>query len=198
MFGVNVAILGQDREWVRMLAGLCRNDEIHFLEKPSQGQMISYVITEESRMGNGMYADIPFLVVAKERDEKKELEAFRLGADDYLVRPVSPRIMRARLLGILMRYGLLPVTEDMQEQEEHLTQGERLILGCLRSRPGKVFTRAELLEQAYRGTYDGIDRNVDNYIRQIRKKAESAGGKIETVYGVGYRYRSDGTDSGAL
>lgn len=196
MLGVNVAILGQDGEWVRMLARLCRNDEIHFLEKPLQGQIISYIITEESRIGNGMYAGIPFLVVAKEKDEKKELEAFRLGADDYLVRPVSPRIMRVRLLGILRRYGLLPVTENMQAQEEYLTQGERRILGCLKSRPGKVFTRAELLEQAYRGTYDGIDRNVDNYIRQIRKKAESAGGKIETVYGVGYRYRSDGTDSG--
>ena len=76
-----------------------------------------------SKMRKGIFAKIPFLVVSREKREEKILEAFEMGAEDYMVYPVSPKIARARILRIVKHYGIEEYLEGLKERV-HFTPNE--------------------------------------------------------------------------
>lgn len=191
---MNVLILGQEKTWIHKLSKLCKQDEIYFYEKENPTLDLQLVVTdfplENAR--KGILSKIPFLVVSKEAREEKILQAFALGAEDYMIYPVSPQIARRRILRILKWYQA-DFWGDMQSKL-HLTPNEGRLLAYMMQHPGKVFSRSELIVGAFSENYEGYDRNVDNYMKQIRRKLADSCGKqvwIETVHGVGYRYRKE-------
>ena len=108
-----------------------------------------------------------------------------------MIYPVSPKIARVRILRILRQEKPEDGTLKKLQEQIHFTPNEYRILSFLMSYPGKTFSRNELLEGVFPENYEGYDRNVDNYIKQIRKKLADRSGKkewIETVHGVGYRF----------
>lgn len=190
---MNVLALGQEPIWLRELSGLCKKDKIYICEQDHRLRNIQLVITdfpiEAAR--KGAFTRIPFLVVSREKREEKILEAFDKGAEDYMVYPVSPRIAKARILRIIENYEMATKRDPVMELGIHFTPNEYRILSYMMSYPGRVFSRSQLLEGVFPEVYQGYDRNVDNYIKQIRKKLAAVcheGAQIETVYGVGYRY----------
>ena len=190
---MNVFVHGQEHAWIHKLAKLCEQDNVYIYERENPEITMELLVTdfpiEEAR--KGIFGKIPFLVVSKEKQEEKILEAFEKGAEDYMIYPVSPQIARARIEGILKRYGMSGEKPEILHEDIHFTPNEYRIFSYLMTYPGRVFSRSELLEGALKESYEGIDRNVDNYIRQLRKKLEAGGenpNQIQTVYGVGYRY----------
>ena len=186
---MEVLIWDQEKRWVMELNKQCKKDGIRFLENEREAEDIGLVVMDFpiERIKNGRLAGIPFLLVSKERREEKILEAFAAGAEDYMVFPVSPKVARARILRLVKPEA---AGSDLEELPEgvHFTPNEQRLLSVMIQQPGKVFSRNELLAEAFPGWYEGYDRNVDNYIKQIRKKLGEGGSRIETVYGVGYRY----------
>ncbi len=190
---MKILILGQEKEWVKKLKILCKKDDVSILEKGEFVPDIQLIVTDFpiEDIRKGIFLEIPFLVVSKECREEKILEAFAMGAEDYMVYPVSPKIARARILRILR--DIRRETEDIKKLnwDIHFTPNEYRILSYMMNSPGRAVSRMELLEGAFPDMYEGYDRNIDNYIKQIRKKLEKVSGgkkRIETVYGVGYRY----------
>ncbi|MDO5695569.1 MAG: response regulator transcription factor [Eubacteriales bacterium] len=142
--------------------------------------------------------DIGIIMLSALDDEGTQLHAFNGLCDDYIVKPVSGILLLKRVETILRRTAR-PATphpdglsldtaayafyEDGQKVP--LTVTEYLILAALYKRPGKVFTRAELLNLVYDTEYYGSDRVIDSHIKNIRKKLRTD--IIETVIGLGYR-----------
>ena len=148
---------------------------------------------------------IPILMLTAKGEEADVVTGLELGADDYVTKPFSPRILIARVRAILRRKrdtaeGLHPVIEwgeltlstlkhtvHVKGEEVRLTYTEFEILALLARRPGWVFTRTQIVD-AVRGTHYAVtDRSVDVQIAGLRKKLGSLGRYIETVRGVGYR-----------
>lgn len=187
-----VLIDRQEKIWIGQLKSLCKKDAIHIIDKEESAQHIELEVTDfpiEER--KGIFSKIPFLIVSRERSEEKILEAFEKGAEDYMIYPVSPAVARVRILRILQH--LQQHTGNLQELQNilQLTPNEYKLLSYMMKNSRKVLTRAELLEGAFGENYEGYDRNVDNYMKEIRKKLEQmpdGSQRIETVYGVGYRY----------
>lgn len=192
---MNVVVSGQEAEWVNSLSALCEEKNIEIIEKSNMtsNHKIHLLVTdfpiEEVR--KGIFAKIPFLVISKCSSEEKELEAFWAGAEDYMVQPVKPDVAAARIDRILWRYYHIDREICEMHRDVHLTPNEQKILTCLLSNPQKVFSRNELIEEVFGDYFDGIDRGIDNYIRQIRAKIEENPKKPEhilTLYGIGYKY----------
>ena len=187
---MKIFVYGHERKWVSELQRLFRRDQIELCEAASRDIKLAVTDFPVSKMRKGIFAKIPFLVVSREKREEKILEAFEMGAEDYMVYPVSPKIARARILRIVKHYGIEEYLEGLKERV-HFTPNEYRVLSFLMACPGKVFSRNEVLEGAFAEEYEGYDRNIDNYVKQIRKKLKQDAGKrdwIETVYGVGYRF----------
>ncbi len=152
-------------------------------------------------------AAVPILMLTARSEEPDMVVGLELGADDYITKPFSPRVLVARVKAVLRRISAAEESpEDVIRvhdlvidpgRREVLLAGEPLdltftefqILRFLAGRPGWVFSRAQIID-AVRGTYYAVtDRAVDVQIAGLRKKLGPAGGAIETVRGVGYRYR---------
>jgi two-component system phosphate regulon response regulator PhoB len=132
-----------------------------------------------------------------------------LGADDYIVKPFSPRVLLARVRSILRRksreaYDSAAVVrvQDMEihpGRHEVVCKGKRLdltlmefqVLHLLASRPGWVFTRNQVIESVRTDNYPVTDRSVDVVIVGLRRKMGEMGGLIETVRGVGYKFAGE-------
>ncbi len=147
-------------------------------------------------------------LTAKVEDEDKIL-GLELGADDYIIKPFRPRELMARVKSLLRRNDLLKnemcrstlCYKDLElNQENHttkinnnyvdLTPSEFGILAVLISKPGKVFSRLDLLDMVQGVRYEGYERTIDLHIKNLRMKLmdNSHNPKyIQTVYGVGYR-----------
>jgi two-component system phosphate regulon response regulator PhoB len=152
-------------------------------------------------------ADIPVLMLSARDGESDVIAGLEIGADDYLTKPFSPRILAARLRAALRRRegGASPaertqvsaggVALDRERREVtvdgvrvELTYTEFEILWLLAATPGRVFTRPRIVESA-RGADAGItERAVDVAIVRLRRKLGPAASRIETVRGVGYRF----------
>jgi DNA-binding response OmpR family regulator len=157
---------------------------------------------------------LPVLVLTCRDEEIDRVMGLEQGADDYVVKPFSPREVVARVRTILRRAaagGAAPAANELRHgpvvlhRQEHrvtvhgraveLTPREFDLLHALLAAPRRVFSRQALVEQAYRDEVVVSDRTVDSHVKGIRRKFAEAGehgfDPIETVYGVGYRARQE-------
>ncbi len=153
--------------------------------------------------------EIPIIMLTARGEEADVVTGLELGADDYIVKPFSPRILLARIKTILRRRnlpaaktaGIAPIrVHDLTidcgrhqvligEKPVQLTLSEFQILSFLAKRPGWVFTRTQIVDEIRGDNYAVTDRSVDVQIVGLRKKLGSGGSYIETVRGVGYRFK---------
>lgn len=187
---MDVFLRGQDIKWAAELKKICEKDGIFICVTEAEAKDVRLLITDFpiGWVKRGAYAKLPFLVASRDGREEQILKAFAAGAEDYLALPVAPKVARARILRILKPGKTAVRQTDDWQAGVHFTPNEQRLLLFLTKHPGKVFTRDELLLGAFGAQYEGYDRNVDNYMKQLRKKLPEQGGRIETVYGVGYRY----------
>lgn len=151
------------------------------------------------------YPQTATLMLTALEDEKTQVKAFNLYADDYIIKPVSPIILLKRMETILRRTAGIPVkaAEErrglyLQEasysayysgEKLPLTLSEYLLLKTLYQSPSRVFTREQLILHIYNEEYIGNDRIIDAHVKNLRKKLPV--NCIRTVIGVGYQYKEE-------
>jgi len=150
--------------------------------------------------------NIPIVMLTAKGEESDIVVGLELGADDYIAKPFSPRVLIARLRAVLRRNQT--GTDDMAAihihnitihpgRHEVLLDGERIeltpsefrLLQVLAKRPGWVFTRTQIAEAMHGDDYPVTDRSVDVHIVALRKKLGASGAYIKTVRGVGYKLK---------
>ncbi len=160
-------------------------------------------------------SDMPVIFLTSKDDEIDELFGFKMGADDFIRKPFSQRLLVERVKAVLRRAqqkdGTVPAVEPsraiergklVMDPDRHsctwdgrpvtLTVTEFLILQALAQRPGIVKSRDSLMDAAYDDQVYVDDRTIDSHIKRLRKKfkvVDNDFNQIETLYGVGYRYR---------
>lgn len=164
------------------------------------------------------HSQMPVIILSSKDEEIDQLMGLRLGADDYITKPFSQRLLLERIRTLLRRHevnkvendssannsGLVvrgPLTLDdlrhqcrWQDQDIQLTVTEFLLTKALATRPGLVKSRDQLIDAAYGENIYVDDRTIDSHIKRIRKKFRQVDpefNKIETLYGIGYRYKED-------
>jgi len=152
------------------------------------------------------YSDVPIIMVTARVDEIDRLLGLELGADDYICKPFSPREVVARVKAVLRRTGRsgdedgqpgleiddLKFEARLDGSDLGLTQVEFALLKTLSATPGRVFSRDQLMNVMYSDYRVVSDRAVDTHVKNLRRKlASAAAGEemIESVYGLGYRFR---------
>lgn len=155
---------------------------------------------------------VPLLFLTARVDDMDQITGLEIGADDYITKPFSPRVVVARVRALLRRAGGETTLESAVHRvgalelnaETHLVtrNGERIdltpsefsLLQTLITRPGRVFTRMELLDIVQGEAYAAYERTIDVHVKNLRIKISDDPRDpqyIETVYGVGYRLRPD-------
>jgi two-component system response regulator ChvI len=159
-------------------------------------------------------SDLPVIFLTSKDDEVDELMGLRMGADDYIKKPFSQRLLIERIRTLLRREasrgaagekgGEATITRGdltldgnrhlctWKNQPVELTVTEFLLLKALAQRPGHVKSRDQLMDSAYGENIYVDDRTIDSHIKRLRKKfkvIDNDFNQIETLYGVGYRYR---------
>ncbi len=163
----------------------------------------------KSLKGDPKTAHIPVIMLTARDEEADIVSGLELGADDYITKPFSPRILLARLKAVLRRRTKEPLSEDATIQfhnlhlhpgrhEVHLngklinlTLSEFKILHLLARRPGWVFTRYQIVDSIRNDSTSVTERSVDVLIVGLRRKLGESGSLIETVRGIGYRLKED-------
>ena len=157
------------------------------------------------------FSNVPILMVTARVDEIDRLLGLELGADDYIVKPFSPREVVARVRAVLRRASAAaapvepPFVLDEARFEARvrgraliLTPVEFRLLKKLGAQPGRVFSRAQLIDALYVDHRIVSDRTVDSHIKNLRRKLADAGvDPIASVYGVGYRLEWPAPDEGS-
>lgn len=154
---------------------------------------------------------VPVIMLTAKSEEASQLSGLGLGADDYITKPFSLKVLAARIETILRRCAdelhplvakaawggddlVIDFTKSAVQkngQEVNLTASEYRILTALCKYPGKVFTRDELIEIAFDGRFEGYDRTIDSHIKNLRQKIEDNPKRpsyIITAFGLGYRF----------
>jgi len=159
---------------------------------------------------------IPIVMLTARDDELDKLLGLELGADDYLTKPFSPRELVARVRAVLRRADRPPdaaetiragdVVLDLPRMRAEvggtgvdLTPTEFQLLATMAGRPGRIFTRAQLLDALHGIAFETYERAIDSHIKNLRRKVEPdprSPRYILTVYGVGYRFADDRTGDG--
>lgn len=154
------------------------------------------------------FSHIPIIMLTAKGEEVDRVVGFELGADDYVVKPFSPRELILRVKAILKRGEPKEVTKEIlihgklkvdiprhkvliDKKEIELTQMEFKLLTTLMQRKGKVQTRDRLLNDVWDIAADVTTRTVDTHIKRLRQKLGKMGEMIETVRGIGYRFREE-------
>jgi DNA-binding response OmpR family regulator len=154
-------------------------------------------------------ADTPIILLTAKLEESDKVLGLELGADDYVTKPFSLRELTARVRAVLRRLEKQPadgqrllrvadITLDESRRQVTvndavvaLTPSEFDLLALFLRHPGRVFTRAELLDRLQGDAYEGYERTIDVHIRNLRSKIEPDSRTpryIETIYGIGYRF----------
>ncbi len=158
-------------------------------------------------------SNLPVIMLTARDDELDKLLGLELGADDYLTKPFSPRELVARVRAVLRRVDAgsaasadevihagdltidLPrMRVDLARRVIDLTPTEFALLVALARQPGRIFTRAQLLDAVHSIAFESYERAIDTHIKNIRRKLEPDPGRpvhVLTVYGVGYRFADD-------
>jgi two-component system alkaline phosphatase synthesis response regulator PhoP len=153
----------------------------------------------------------PIIMLTARVEEADQLVGLELGADDYIPKPFSPRVVVARVRALLRRAVSAPTTPQVLRaadleidldahtvarsgQALDLTPSEFNLLATMAGQPGRAFTRLQLLETVQGVAYEGYERTIDAHIKNLRAKLETAPKEpkyIETVFGVGYRFAKE-------
>ena len=156
-------------------------------------------------------SSIPIVMLTARDDELDKLLGLELGADDYLTKPFSPRELVARVRAVLRRTDRPPDAAETIHADDvvldlprmraevagtaiELTPTEFQLLATLAARPGRIFTRAQLLDALHGITFETYERAIDSHIKNLRRKLEPDPRRpryVLTVYGVGYRFADD-------
>lgn len=151
---------------------------------------------------------VPIIMLTAKSGEEDRIRGLGIGADDYVVKPFSPRELVARVKALLRRTGkgatgifrfnggLLTINSETLEVKRAgetlvLTSTEFKVLMTLAEKPGKVFTRLQLINMVQGYDFDGYDRTIDAHIKNLRHKIEKDQRNpvfIKTVYGIGYKF----------
>ncbi|MBT6093598.1 MAG: response regulator transcription factor [Rhodospirillaceae bacterium] len=157
---------------------------------------------------------LPVIFLTSKDDEVDEVMGLRLGADDYIKKPFSQRLLLERIRAVLRRHEAANKDTDGDQimrrgdlvldparhlctwkgDEINLTVTEFLLVEALARRPGHVKNRDQLIDAAYGEHIYVDDRTIDSHVKRLRRKFKAADDdfqEIETLYGVGYRYRAD-------
>ena len=149
---------------------------------------------------------VPIIFLTAKVTEESKLSGLRIGADDYVTKPFSPREVVARVRTVLRRAQPGESSDELRRTRNihadaesrrvavrgrsiELTAAEFSLLAVFLRSPGRVLTRAELLERAFGTAFDGQDRSVDARVMRLRRKIESPGSTplVSTIFGLGYR-----------
>lgn len=163
-------------------------------------------VTRELRKAS----NVPIIMLTARSDESDKLIGLELGADDYMTKPFSPKELVARVRVVLRRVAALPVVPDgvfsvsgltfdiprmrvsaIDRQLEDLTPTEFSLLAEMAHQPGRIFTRAQLLDILHGVAFESYERAIDAHIKNIRRKIEPNPAEpryVQTVYGVGYKF----------
>ena len=152
--------------------------------------------------------DIPVIMMTARGEESDVVTGLELGAEDYIIKPFSPKVLLARVKAVLRRRAAAPVPDagdvlrvfdlvihpgrhevTVKDRPVELTATEFGILHFLARRPGWVFTRYQIVDAVHGEDYPVTERSVDVQIVGLRKKLRKAGEYIETVRGIGYRFK---------
>jgi two-component system alkaline phosphatase synthesis response regulator PhoP len=155
-------------------------------------------------------SEVPIIMLTALAEEVDQVTGLEIGADDYITKPFSPRAMVARVRALLrrtrggvkapsvIRAGGLEIDSEkysvnFKGKPVQLTPNEFRLLQLLASRPEQTLSRSQLLDDLH-GSATSFDRSVDSHVKNLRKKLERASGTpmIETVYGIGYRFKAPG------
>ena len=157
--------------------------------------------------GDAKTAHIPVLMLTAKGEEADIVAGLELGADDYVTKPFSPRVLLARVKAVLRRKVPGTAEEDtviqihdlvihpgrhevlINGKPVELTHTELRLLHFLAKRPGWVFTRNQIIDEVHGEDYAVTDRSVDVFVAGLRKKLGASAKFIETVRGVGYRFK---------
>jgi DNA-binding response OmpR family regulator len=164
---------------------------------------------------------MPIIMLTARAEEVDRVMGLEVGADDYVVKPFGMRELLARTRAALRRVeldaragapgaaevGEAPIVQgplrldrgahnaELEGARLTLTPKEFDLLALFAANPGRAFNREFLIDRIWGGDFEGIDRVVDNHIRGLRKKLGGFGDSIETVWGVGYRFRASSRGS---
>ncbi|MFN8457924.1 MAG: response regulator transcription factor [Anaerolineae bacterium] len=156
-------------------------------------------------------SNVPIIVLTARGEETDKLVGLELGADDYLTKPFSPKELVARVRAVLRRAETTPAVEELIHIGEvkldvprlratlgqrpiELTPTEFELLAALARQPGRIFTRAQLLDAVHGIAFESYERAIDAHIKNIRRKLEPNPREpryILTVYGVGYKFADE-------
>ncbi len=162
-------------------------------------------------------SDVPIIMLTAKGSEEERVAGLEMGADDYLVKPFSPRELVARVRALLRRahsdtepqrtrieYG--PLSIDLSghrvrlgAQEIELTASEYKLLVTLSRYPGRVYSRMELVEKVLGYDFEGYERAIDSHVKNLRAKLGDDPREplfIHTVFGVGYRFDAPAAGEG--
>lgn len=163
------------------------------------GEDICRTIREDS--------DVPIIMLTAKSEEEDRIKGLGIGADDYVVKPFSPRELVARVKALLRRVKGKKARSSFNKQDlvidssrfevrkkgtpVVLTPTEFKLLQCLADHPGQVFTRLQLVNVILGYDFEGYDRTIDAHIKNIRHKVEDNQKNpsyLKTVYGIGYKF----------
>ena len=156
--------------------------------------------------------NLPVIFLTSKDDEIDEVMGLRMGADDYIKKPFSQRLLLERIKAVLRRHEPGEIEQDKKDvlrrgdlildssrhlctwkdKQVNLTVTEFLLVEALARRPGHVKNRDQLIDAAYGEHIYVDDRTIDSHIKRLRRKFKNEDeefAEIETLYGVGYRYR---------
>ena len=153
-------------------------------------------------------SDVPIVMLTARGDESDRIVGLELGADDYVVKPFSPKEVVARVRAVLRRsegkaasvetVRALDVVIDVPrrrvlvgDRQVELTATEFALLETIAREPGRVFTRGQLLDAVHGVSFESYERAIDAHVKNLRRKIEPTPGSpryVETVHGIGYRF----------
>jgi two-component system, OmpR family, alkaline phosphatase synthesis response regulator PhoP len=158
---------------------------------------------------NNQFKDIPIIFLTAKSGEIDEIKGLELGASDYIQKPISPKKLVARVKSNLRKsesslqknqptkITIGPLLIDKEKYSVHLNNKQIVyprkefeILYFLANNPGRVFSRDTLLKEVWGPDIYVVDRTVDVHVRKIREKLGKFSDMIETIKGVGYKFRS--------